>query len=263
MQEEFVSVDGNKIRYLKAGSSKNSLILIHGLGASAERWEQVIPNLSSQYTVFVPDLIGFGYSDKPNTDYTLEFFAQFIESFLQTLGLEKTTVIGSSLGGQIAIEYTTNNQKAVDKLVLVSPAGAMKQSTPALDAYITAALYPDQTSAQNAFTMMAGNNKEVNPHIVDDFIQRMKLPNAKFAFMSTILGLKNAPEITAKLEVIEVPTLVVWGELDPVIPIKYAEHFVKKIRDCRFYQMESCGHTPYVEDPNNFAKIVLDFLTAK
>jgi pimeloyl-ACP methyl ester carboxylesterase len=263
MQEEFVNVEGSKIRYLKAGSSKNNLILIHGLGASAERWEQVIPNFSSRYTVFVPDLIGFGYSDKPNTDYTLEFFAKFIESFLQTLGLEKTTVIGSSLGGQIAVEYTTNNQKNVDRLVLVSPAGAMKQSTPALDAYITAALYPDQTSAQNAFTMMTGSNKEVSPHIIEDFIQRMKLPNAKFAFMSTILGLKNAPEITAKLEIINVPTLVVWGELDPVIPVKYAEHFVKKIRDCRFYQMESCGHTPYVEDPNNFVKIVLEFLTTK
>ena len=261
MQEEFVSVDSSKIRYLKAGSSKKNLVLIHGLGASAERWESIIPYFSRHFTVFVPDLIGFGHSDKPNTDYTAEFFAEFVTSFLAKLGIEKTTMMGSSLGGQIAVEYVAKNQESVDKLVLVSPAGAMKQSTPALDAYIMAALYPDVSSAKNAFTMMTGNNKQVSEEIVEDFVQRMKMPNAKFAFMSTILGLKNAPEISTRLELIYSPTLIVWGSLDPVIPVKYAEYFVKKIRDCRFYQMENCGHTPYVEDPDEFSKIVLDFLT--
>jgi pimeloyl-ACP methyl ester carboxylesterase len=108
--------------------------------------------------------------------------------------------------------------------------------------------------------MMTGNNKEISQTTVDGFVQRMLMPNAKYAFMSTILGLKNAPEISTKLEVLEIPTLVIWGELDPVIPIKYAEYFVQKIRDCRFYQMENCGHTPYVEDPKEFVKIALDFV---
>jgi pimeloyl-ACP methyl ester carboxylesterase len=263
MQEEFTLVEGNKIRYLKAGSSKKKLVLIHGLGASAERWEFVIPKFSKHYTVLVPDLIGFGYSDKPNADYTTEFFTKFLSSFLQTLGLEKITMIGSSLGGQIVVEYVFNNQKTIDKLVLVSPAGTMKQSTPALDAYIMAALYPDNEIAKNAFAMMTGQNKDVSEHIVENFVQRMKLPNAKFAFMSTLLGLKHAPEITTRLEVITAPTLVVWGDLDPVIPVKYAEEFVKKIRDCRFYQMKNCGHTPYVEEPDEFSKLVLDFLLRK
>ncbi len=261
MQEEFVTVDGSKIRYIKAGSSKRSMILIHGLGASAERWEQVVPQLSKNFTVFVPDLIGFGQSDKPNVDYTTEFFSDFVKSFLASLGIEKSTVIGSSLGGQIAVEYVTKNQRSVDKLVLVSPAGAMKQSTPALDAYVMAALYPDPDTAKNAFTMMTGDNKQVPDVTIDDFVQRMRMPNAKFAFMSTLLGLKNAPEISTMLELIHVPTMIVWGGLDPVIPVKYAEYFVKKIRDCRFYQMENCGHTPYVEDPEEFSRIVLGFMS--
>lgn len=260
MREEFVNIDGSKIRYIKTGSSKKNLVLIHGLGASAERWAPVLPHLEKHYNIIVPDLIGFGYSDKPNTDYTAEFFAKFVSSFVDTLGLERTAIMGSSLGGQIAVEYTAANQQSVDRLILVSPAGAMKQSTPALDAYVMAALYPDTETAKNAFTMMTGNNKDVNQNIIDDFVQRMRLPNAKFAFMSTLLGLKNAPEITTRLEKILVPTLVVWGELDPVIPIKYAATFVREIRDCRFYQMENCGHTPYVEDPENFANLVLDFL---
>ncbi|MEM3063835.1 MAG: alpha/beta hydrolase [Candidatus Nitrosotenuis sp.] len=260
MQQEFVTVDNSKIRYLKAGSSKRNLILIHGLGASAERWERVIPYFSKYFTVIVPDLVGFGQSDKPNVDYTTEFFASFIGKFLEKLKIKDSTMMGSSLGGQIAIEYAAQNQQTVDKLVLVSPAGAMRQSTPALDAYIMAALYPDPVSAKNAFTMMTGNNKPVSDEIVESFVERMRMPNAKFAFMSTLLGLKNAPEISAKLELLHVPTLIVWGSLDPVIPVKYAEYFVKKIKDCRFYQMENCGHTPYVEDPVGFSKIVLEFL---
>jgi pimeloyl-ACP methyl ester carboxylesterase len=261
MQEEFVTVDGSKIRYLKAGSSKRSMVLIHGLGASAERWELVVPQLSKNFTVYVPDLIGFGLSDKPSVDYTTELFANFVTSFLASLGIEKSTVMGSSLGGQIAVEYVTKNQQSVDKLVLVSPAGAMRQSTPALDAYVMAALYPDPDTAKNAFEMMTGNNKQVPNSTIDEFVHRMQMPNAKFAFMSTLLGLKNAPELSTMLELIYVPTLIVWGGLDPVIPVKYAEYFVKKIQDCRFYQMENCGHTPYVEDPTEFSKIVLDFLS--
>ena len=260
MREEFVTVQGSSIRYLKEGSGKKNLVLIHGLGASAERWESVIPNFGKHFTVYVPDLIGFGLSDKPSVDYTTDLFVKFLSSFLDEVGVKTATVIGSSLGGQIAIEYASANPQSVEKLILVSPAGAMKQSTPALDAYIMAALYPDSTTAQNAFSIMTGNNKEISQSTVDGFIHRMLLPNAKYAFMSTILGMKNAPEISTKLEVLQIPTLVIWGELDPVIPIKYAEYFVQNIRDCRFYQMENCGHTPYVEDPKEFIKIALDFL---
>lgn len=262
MNEEFISVNGNKIRYLKGGSSKKTLVLIHGLGASAERWEYVIPKFSKNYTVIVPDLIGFGYSDKPNTDYTTDFFTKFLHSFLKDLGVENPTIMGSSLGGHIAVEYAYSYKSGLDKLVLVSPAGTMKQSTPALDAYVMAALYPDQEITKNAFKMMTGGG-EVSPHIIENFITRMKLPNAKFAFMSTLLGIKNAPELATRLGVITAPTLVVWGEKDPVIPVKYAEQFVKSIRDCRFYQMPNCGHTPFVEDPENFVKIVSEFLVEK
>ncbi|MEM3089980.1 MAG: alpha/beta hydrolase [Candidatus Nitrosotenuis sp.] len=260
MQEEFVNVDGHRIRYLKDGSSNKTLVLIHGLGASAERWELVLPRFAKYYTVIVPDLIGFGLSDKPYADYTLEFFSNFLKSFFNSIGIKKASLIGSSLGGHIAIEFAANNPGLVDKLILVSPAGAMRQSTPALDAYIMAALYPDETSAQNAFSMMTGSNKKISPKIIESFVQRMKMPNAKYAFMSTLLGIKNAPEIAAYLQIIRTPTLVIWGQLDPVIPVTYAEQFVKQIRDCRFYQMENCGHTPYVENPSAFADVALGFL---
>jgi len=252
-------VDNNKIRYLEEGSSENTLLLLHGLGASAERWEYVIPHFAREFRVVVPDLIGFGYSDKPMADYTIEYFSEFISKFVDKIGIKELNIVGSSLGGQIAAEYAVNHNENIRKLVLVSPSGVMKHSTPALDAYIAAALYPNDDSALNAFQIMSGR-KEIENKIVNGFVERMTLPNAKMAFMSTLLGLRDSEPITKKLQMITVPTLIIWGENDPIIPIEYAQSFISGINDCRFYKMMECGHTPYVENPKVFYQVVSDFL---
>ena len=260
MEEKFLQIDGNKIRYLESGNSKKTLVLVHGLGASAERWDRVIPLLAGDFRIVVPDLIGFGLSDKPQVDYTPTFFSEFLKKFFVSSDIRRPYLIGSSLGGQISAEYTASHPNDVEKLVLVSPAGIMKQSTPALDAYIIAALYPNEQSAKNAFKMMEGSGKNVDEKIINGFIERMRLPNAKLAFMSTVLGLKNSELITSKLQSISVPTLIVWGSQDPVIPINYADSFVSAIQDCEFFRMDGCGHTPYVQDPDTFASKILEFL---
>ena len=86
LEEKFLQIDGNKIRYLESGNSEKILVLIHGLGASAERWDQVIPLFADEYRVVVPDLIGFGHSDKPMVDYTPDFFSEFLEKFFDATG---------------------------------------------------------------------------------------------------------------------------------------------------------------------------------
>jgi len=259
MTVKTTEIDGNKIRYFEKGTSKDTLLLLHGLGASAERWEYVIPLFAKKFKVIVPDLIGFGYSDKPMVDYTTDYFAEFVSKFVNKLRIKDLNIIGSSLGGQIAAESIINHDVNVKKLVLVSPSGVMKHSTPALDAYISAALYPNSDSALNAFQAMSGR-KKIDEKIVSGFVERMQLPNAKMAFMSTLLGLSNSQVITEKLQLITIPTLIVWGENDPVIPIEYAQAFVSGINDCRFYKMIGCAHTPYVEKPEKFFQIVSDFL---
>jgi len=260
VEEKFLQIDGNKIRYLESGDSKQTLVLVHGLGASAERWEHVIPLFADNFRIIVPDLIGFGLSDKPQVDYTPEFFSEFLEKFFVASGTKRPYLVGSSLGGQISVEYTVSHPNNVEKLVLVSPAGVMKQSTPALDAYIIAALYPNEHSAKNAFELMEGSGDNIDQKIINGFIERMRLPNAKLAFMSTVLGLKNSELITSKLSSISVPTLIIWGSRDPVIPINHADSFVSAIQDCQFFRMDGCGHTPYVQDPCTFASKVLEFL---
>ena len=260
LKEKFADIDGSKIRYLESGSSEKTLVLVHGLGASCERWEHVLPIFKNNFRVIVPDLIGFGQSDKPAVDYTIDFFSEFLEKFLNSLGINKTSIIGSSLGGQIAAEFASVHPNIIEKLILVSPSGIMKQSTFALDAYIMAALYPNEQSAKNAFETMDGSGKKIPVKIIDGFVSRMKLPNAKFAFMSTLLGLKNCELITQKLENISSPTLLIWGSDDPVIPVTFANDFVSSISNCTFLEMGNCGHTPYVQEPEFFASGVLDFL---
>ena len=262
MDEKFIQVDGHNIRYLESGTSDDTMVLIHGLGASAERWSRVIPLFSDNFRVVVPDLVGFGQSDKPLVDYTPEFFSDFLGQFFIASNIRYPILIGSSLGGQISTEYVSSHPNDVQKLILVSPAGIMKQSTPALDAYIMAALYPNEHSAKNAFELMEGSGNEVDAEIVDAFVSRMKTPNAKLAFMSTLLGLKNSDSLIPKLKMISSPTLLIWGSDDPVIPIKYAEEFVSGIPNCTFFEMDGCGHTPYVQNPNVFTSKVLDFLNS-
>ncbi|MDE1815521.1 MAG: alpha/beta hydrolase [Thaumarchaeota archaeon] len=260
MQTKFAEVWGHKIRYLEEGRSDKSIILIHGLGGSAERWLKVIPRLSSKYRVIAPDMIGFGYSDKPSEDYTIDFFAKFLSGFINSTGLKSTILVGTSLGGQIAAHCASIND-SVEKIVLVAPSGAMKSPTPAIDAYMMAALYPNHTSAREAFEMMSRSGT-VDDFTVSDFVKRMSMPNAKLAFISSVLGIKNS-NIEESLKKIMVPTLVMWGKHDKVIPIQHADQFVSSIKDCTFLELDECGHLPHVEVPDVFSDSVLEFLGSR
>ena len=260
ISEEFVKVGETKIRYLEEGSSNSNIVLIHGLGGFAERWSAVIPLLSKKYHVIALDLPGYGYSDKPSIDYTPEFFLKFIFDFLDSIGIRKTHMVGTSLGGQIVAECAITQNKMIEKIALVCPAGIMKGSTPTLDAYSMAALYPSYDTVRTAYEMMTGSNKKVPDDTIENFIKRMTQPNAKMAFMSTILALKNAPPITKRLSNIMVPTLLIWGKLDAMIPVKYANDFASSIKNCRLEIMENCGHTPHIEEPVKFSQSVLNFL---
>jgi 2-hydroxy-6-oxonona-2,4-dienedioate hydrolase len=261
MQEKYITANGNKIRYIEEGDSKNTIILLHGLGGMAERWLPVVPFLSKKYRVIALDLIGYGQSDKPQVDYTPEFFRDSVLGFLEALSLQKAFMVGTSLGGEIVAECAATQNPLIKKIVMVAPAGIMKNHTPVLDAYTMAALYPNHESVKIAYQMMMGENKEISSQSVENFISNMTGPNSKMVFLSTLLGMKNSPVITEKLKLIKVPTLLIWGNEDKMIPIKYSKGFVNSIPSCDFVVMNGCGHTPYEEKPDEFSKLVLDFLS--
>jgi 2-hydroxy-6-oxonona-2,4-dienedioate hydrolase len=250
------------IRYLEAGSpDRKALILLHGLGASAERWSYVIPTLSKYFHLIIPDIIGFGYTDKPAVEYTMDFFIDFFRSFLDNLGISKASIIGSSLGGHIATEFAIRFNHMVEKLVLVSPAGMMRRSNPTLDRYIMAALYPEYQHVYEAFSEMVYDSNAINQETLMDFINRMNLPNAKHAFMSTLLGIRYAPELCGRLSNITAPTLLVWGDDDTTIPLaEYSNQYNEVSTIEELVVIKNCRHIPHVEMPATFNRIVLKFL---
>ena len=258
-----IQVHGNKIRYLdfdNLSSKKNeNLVLLHGIGASAERWSNVIPFFYKHFRLIVPDIIGFGYSDKPTVEYNMPFFVKFLENFLNSLGIKKASIVGSSFGGLVAAEFAFKNTNMVNKLILVSPAGTMKSSTKTLEEYILAALYPTHDNAWRAFINMAFDPRTVKEQTIEDFIDRMKLPNAKYAFMSTMIGIRNTTNLSSRLNKILSPTIIVWGEQDEMIPVKNAEEY-RNIPNSNLQVIPKCGHTPFTEKPEVFSKIAIDFL---
>lgn len=261
-QPQRTTVSGHSIRYLDFGRPNNSakdLVLMHGIGASAERWLRVAPTLSKYFRVLVPDIVGFGRSDKPTVEYTMDFFLDFMAGFFENLHLERPSIVASSFGGHIAAEYALRSGRGIDKLALVSSAGIMRTSTPVLDGYIMAALYPTYENALAAFRSMAYDPATVDEETVTDFVNRMRLQNAKYAFMSTLLGIRYAPSLRGRLSSIMAPTLVLWGDADNMIPVQYAKEF-REIPNSEIVVIKECGHTPYVEKPMTFNRIVLKFL---
>lgn len=263
VSEKFIRIQENKIRYFEYGDSSNTVLFVHGLGASAERWDPIIPYFSENYHVITLDLPGFGLSDKPSIDYTVDFFVRSLSEFISKLGIENNTVIGSSLGGQITTELTVAEPRLVNKMILVSPSGVVNHATPALDAYVAAAISPNQKNAEKAFLMMDGLNKKVDPQTVTEFIQRMSMPNAKMAFLSSIISNKDSMITSEKLAKISAASLVIWGDNDPVIPKENSHLLLSSIKNCKFVEMTKCGHTPFVNKPKKFSKIVLEFLKEK
>lgn len=258
-----IHVHGNKIRYHDYNDSslkkKETLVLLHGIGASAERWSKVIPFFYEHFRMIVPDIIGFGYSDKPTVEYNMPFFVKFLKDFLNSLGVKKTSIVGSSLGGLVAAEFAIKDNNMVNKLILVSPAGTMKISTKTLEEYILASLYPTHENVWRAFINMAFDPRTVSEQTIEGFIDRMKLPNAKYAFMSTMLAIRNTTNLASRLDKILSPTIIVWGEQDEMIPVKYAEDY-RNIPNSNLRVIPKCGHTPFTEKPQIFSKIAIDFL---
>jgi 2-hydroxy-6-oxonona-2,4-dienedioate hydrolase len=260
--QKFTNVNGYRIRYLEVGSpNRKILILLHGIGASAERWSRVIPTLSKYFHLIIPDIIGFGYSDKPAVDYTMDFFIDFFRSFLDNLSISKANIIGSSLGGHVATEFAIRFSHMVEKLVLVSPAGMMRRSNPALDRYIMAALYPEYQRVYDAFLEMVYDSNAINQETLIDFINRMSLSNAKHAFMSTLLGIRYAPDLRGRLCNINAPTLLVWGDDDTTIPLaEYSDQYNGIPNMEELVVIKNCRHVPHVEKPATFNRIVLRYL---
>ena len=261
--------EGFKIRYDEYGKDNQRLVLfIHGLGSSPIVWRDIPQALSLYFHTIAIDLIGFGESDKPHLDYTIAYFARFIENFLTQIGLkdkEKIIIIGHSLGGYIAIEYAIKNKIHIEKLVLIDSSGMLEKPTALLEQYLDAAMETEHNLRYHKIKMVFENLLAVPsrlvPIIVDLFISVIEKPGAKHAFASAF---RNSTTTTIDLErlklIQDIPCLIIWGEKDNLIPVSHLNKFRQILKYAKLMVVADAGHSPFVEKTAIVYQRLLTFL---
>jgi len=256
----FTTIDTLQIRYVDNNQRGSPVLLIHGLGGSLESWTNNIESFSTRYRVIALDLPGFGLSDKPRIDYTIDFYVNFVKKFIEKLKITRPFLIGSSLGGHIVIELAIRNPKLVDKVVLISPAGSLPKSfkgTSALKRYIKIVDAKSPLEVRDILSSI--DNSMVTHTYAEALYKRISLPGAKYAFISALKGSTKAARYNSKLEKINKQMLLIWGKNDSIIPVKFIRTFLEH-GNSRIIIFENCGHRPHVEKPKLFNKAVKDFL---
>ena len=266
MQENWANLNGLKIRYLESGKGNDRHILfIHGLGSSADRWLGIPGALSTNFHTVSLDLPGFGESDKPATmDYTIENFRKTVVDFINELAINdaKTSIVGHSLGGYIAAEVAIENKNMVERLVLIDSSGMLKKPTPLLEEYLKVAISPTKDKVRKVFEQMVADPTRIPSKLVEGFISRINLPNAKYAFKSTLANSANTQIGLGRLKLIDhIPTLILWGSEDKVIPPEHSRLFKENIANSHIEIIPDAGHAPFAEKPDQVCEILRNFLT--
>lgn len=266
MQENWANLNGLKIRYLEYGKGNDRHILfIHGLGSSADRWLGIPSALSANFHTVSLDLPGFGESDKPATmDYTIENFRKTVVDFINELAINdaKTSIVGHSLGGYIAAEVAIENKNMVEKLVLIDSSGMLKKPTPLLEEYLKVAINPTKDKVRKVFEQMVADPTRIPSKLVEGFISRINLPNAKYAFKSTLANSANTQIGLGRLKLIDqIPTLILWGSEDRVIPPEHSRLFKEGIANSHIEIIPNAGHAPFAEKPDQVCEILRNFFT--
>jgi pimeloyl-ACP methyl ester carboxylesterase len=272
MEDKSILLNNNiKMRYLESKQgdriADRHILFIHGLGSSADRWLDIPDALSMYYHTIAVDLIGFGGSDKPSdVNYTIEQFSEFILEFIEKIGLsgdhKKITLVGHSLGGYIAVDFAIRNKGLIEKLVLLDSSGFLKGPTPLLVQYLNVAKYPSYDSVRNVFEQMVAQPWKVLPVIINTFITRINSPGAKYPFESAYQNSTTTQIDLSRLKSIEdIPTLIIWGKTDNLIPIVYSEPFKQVFKNYRVEIIEDAGHAPFAEKPAIICELLHSFLS--
>ena len=286
MHERFLNLQHNKhelkIRYLESGKNdlemRQHLLFIHGLGSSADRWLDIPDALSLYFHTLAIDLPGFGGSDRPSDmNYTIDAFWEIVRQFMDKIRITEEdrgndkdgtiTLVGHSLGGYIASRIAAaDNSNFLDKLVLVDSSGNLEKPTPLLDQYLDAAMNSSKEKVRKVFEQMVANPLLISDVFVQGFIDRINRPGAKYAFESSLrnsantqIGIKNLNKIGEK----GVPTLILWGMHDKVIPTQHSQIFREAIKGSTVTIIPNTGHAPFTEKPALLCEYLHKFLSCK
>jgi pimeloyl-ACP methyl ester carboxylesterase len=272
---EEITLHGHRVSYRRDGSGP-VVLLIHGITGSSQTWEDVIPFLSERHTVLAPDLLGHGDSAKPRGDYSLGAYASGIRDLMQAVGHERATVVGHSLGGGVAMQMAYQFPEMVERLVLVSSGGLGRE----VNLFLRAATLPGSEwvlplLASNGVLSAGGSiggllrslGMRAGPDLQEMWRGFASLHDAEArqAFIHTLRGIvePGGQRVSARDRLYlaqEVPTLLMWGERDPIIPVEHAYTASDAIPASRLEVLPGAGHFPYRDDPRRFAATLSEFI---
>lgn len=267
----FIDVHGLRVHYQEAGHrDAPPMFLIHGFLSSTFVWSRVFLELAAAgFRVIAPDLIGAGYSAKPrNFSYSIESQARIIAGLLERLGCKNAILVGSSYGGAVAATVALNQPELVEKLVLV---GAVSNNEP--KRYLIMRLVRTPVLGDIVSPLLAGSRRFLRARMkrvydrhqvtLDEFrVDARYLPlRAAGTHRAIIRTVRNwdAERIQREAQLIKQPTLLVWGDNDPDVPLRDGEELQQRIENSRLVVFKECGHHPQEEYPAAFVKAVLEF----
>jgi len=275
MEHEEITLHGHSVSYRRAGWGP-VVVLIHGITGSSLTWEEVIEPLAEHYTVVAPDLLGHGESAKPRGDYSLGAYASGVRDLLQAIGHDRATVVGHSLGGGVAMQFAYQFPERCERLVLVSSGGLGRE----VHMLLRAAALP---GSEFVLPLLAAPGLISRLDTVGAFLSRLGLragadldemwrgfsslsdAGARAAFIHTLRTILDPGgqrvSATDRLYLAaEMPTLILWGERDPIIPYRHGLHASEMMPGSRFVTFPDAGHFPYRDDPRRFVRELTDFL---
>jgi pimeloyl-ACP methyl ester carboxylesterase len=254
------------------------LVLLHGVGDSALDWQWAMPTLARTHRVYVPDLPGSGGTIKSDVDYSPAFFTQFLSAFLDALQVKHAAVIGHSLGGLVGLRLALSEPSRVSALGLVASAGLGRKVTYALRSLALpgtgrlAVAWGKRPpgAAQRALgrsTLLFARPWRVPRKWLKEQYRLARLPGFLEAQLATVraqVGLRGQREVLVdRLAQLEVPTRLVWGTSDRVLPYSQAKEAVSRLQEGSLELISDCGHSPHVEQPERFVSALDRFLKAK
>lgn len=272
----FAPIEGVRVHYQEAGAiAAPALLLIHGFTASNFVWNDVLLPLAQKgFRVIAPDLVGFGFSEKPRrAEYTVNAQARMIIGLMDSLGLESAALVGSSYGGAVAATCALDFAPRVSRLVLVDAVINDDIKRQPLMRLASAPLLGDVVaplmlgSRRAIFNRLRQGYAPQNAHLFDE--KKLKAHHTPLLAASTqratlsTLRRWSARRVEEEAHRISQPVLIIWGEYDPETPLQHGRLLLEKIPSSRLLVFRDCGHMPMEEYPREFAEVVSSFCSTK
>jgi pimeloyl-ACP methyl ester carboxylesterase len=285
LRDGYLKLGGLTLHHTYGGRGR-PIVFIHGLGSSGYiEWRFNLEHFTRRHRVFAPDLPGYGRSDKPRAArYGIPYFARTIDRYMQSRRLRDATIVGTSMGGRIALEVALQYPQRVSKLVVVNSLGLGR---PKIQPYYPMMLVPrvGETLLHGMrhglrwapspvirrlaarFIGARGNlDRTMSDEYLDDLREMYAAEGYSAAYLATVRSIASpssflgALDVTRRLERIKVPTLIIWGANDPLFPLQQAERAHKLLPKSKLAVIEGAGHTPQAEKPEEFNQHLASFL---